>query len=53
MLNLQQVTTDELAAAFLGVALLAGIFAGLNELATTIASGLVGFMGRAAIKGRK
>lgn len=43
------ITTDELVAIFLGIALLAAIFYGSSELSTSIASGLIGYMGRTLV----
>ena len=40
------ITTDELVAMFLGIALLVSVFYGSSELSTSIASGLIGYMGR-------
>ena len=41
-----KMNTDTVVAAGLIVGLLAAIFMGMNELAMSIASGLVGYMGR-------
>ena len=41
-----KVNTDTVVAGGLIAGLLAAIFSGLNELAMSIASGLVGYMGR-------
>ena len=44
--KMQRVNTDTVVAGGLIAGLLAAIFSGLNELAMSIASGLVGYMGR-------
>lgn len=43
---IEKINTDVVVAAGLIVGLLAAIFMGMNELAMSIASGLVGYMGR-------
>ena len=43
---MQRVNTDTVVAGGLIVGLLMAIFMGMNELAMSIASGLVGYMGR-------
>lgn len=43
------ITTDELVAIFLGIALLVAVFNGCSELSTSIASGLIGYMGRTLV----
>ena len=39
-------STDMICAVFLGVALLASIFEGMNEISAPIVTGLMGYMGR-------
>lgn len=49
-----QITTDMIVGAGLVLALILSIiFGGASELQTTIASGLVGYMGRAAMERRE
>ena len=43
---IDKVNTDVVVASGLIIGLLAAIFMGMNELAMSIASGLVGYMGR-------
>lgn len=43
------ITTDELVAIFLGIALIISLFSGTTELSTSIASGLIGYMGRSLV----
>ena len=43
------IATDELVAMFLGIALLVSVFYGSSELSTSIASGLIGYMGRTLV----
>ena len=44
-------TTDEIVGVFLGMALLCSVFMSMENLAMSIASGLIGYMGRALVKG--
>lgn len=48
-----KISTDEMVAAVLGVCLIMATWMRQIELATTIASGLIGYMGRAAIAKNK
>lgn len=49
-----KVTTDMIVGTGLVIALLAAIlFGGSTELQTTLGSGLIGYLGRTAIEGRK
>jgi hypothetical protein len=50
---LNKITTDNIVGVFLGTALLVSIFYGSNELSTSIASGLIGYMGRTLTEGRE
>lgn len=43
---MNNITTDNIVGVFLGTALLVSIFYGSSELSTSIASGLIGYMGR-------
>ncbi len=43
---IEKINTDGIVAGGLIIGLLAAIFMGMNELAMSIASGLVGYMGR-------
>ena len=43
---IEKINTDTVVAGGLIIGLLAAIFMGMNELAMSIASGLVGYMGR-------
>lgn len=47
------ISTDELAVIALGIALVLAILFNIPELATSIASGLTGYLGRALLDHRK